>query len=347
MKLYKLFENIILREVGEPLTGNVSDEDVIDAINGKYFVNITYQDYPDAPPSKRYIQVYNFSDTVADNKAIRAYQSGGGSKTTPGRGGWKIFRLDRIRSWQPTKMKFYSPVDKFNPNGDRTMKSVHNIATFDDKYKTSKYQRKSTDFTSRDIANMSPEEFEKQYQRIQASREKHRVSHPNKPAYMAQGPEDTNGNYQATANDIYKLKNMIDVDVFDARQALAKSGGDIDSAIDWLNRQGFRVTKKSSYDTSDDEDFEDLEDVDASGEEEEHLAKLDAERKELEAKQAYVAKKEKEYQDRLTKSKFEREKQAEKLKQKELQKRLQQKLATKNNKNLKTNKNDNTTTSRP
>ena len=105
MKLYKLFENIILEETASLLTENVSDEAVIDAINGKYFVNITYEDYPDAPPSKRYIQVYNFSDTIADNKAIRAYQVGGGSKTTPGRSAWKIFRLDRIRSWQPTKMK--------------------------------------------------------------------------------------------------------------------------------------------------------------------------------------------------------------------------------------------------
>jgi NACalpha-BTF3-like transcription factor len=343
MKLYKLFENIILREVGEPLTGNVSDEDVIDAINGKYFVNITYDDYPDenpsVTPSKRYIQVYNFSDTTANNKAIRAYQTGGGSKTTPGRGAWKIFRLDRIRSWQPTKMKFYSPVDKFNPNGDRTMKTVHNIATFDDKYKTSKYQRKSTDFTSKDIADMSPEEFEKQYGRIQASREKHRVSRPNKPAYTAQGPEDTGVNYQATANDIAKLKNMADVDVFDARKALAKSGGDFDAAINWLNSQGFRVKKNSSYDASDDEYFD--------GEKQEYQDKLDAERKELEDKQAYLAKKEKEYQDRLTKNKFEREKQAEKFKQQELQKRLQQKLANKNNKNLKTKTNDNTATSRP
>ena len=199
MKLYKLFENIILREVGEPLTGNVSDEDVIDAINGKYFVNITYQDYPDAPPSKRYIQVYNFSDTVANNKAIRAYQAGGGSKTTPGRGGWKIFRLDRIRSWQPTKMKFYSPVDKFNPNGDRTMKSVHNIATFDDKYKTSKYQRKSVDVTPDVIANMSPEERLKYDASIRKSQDKFKVSRPKKinqpttepdtSAYIDKNPE--------------------------------------------------------------------------------------------------------------------------------------------------------------
>lgn len=194
MKLYKLFENIILCEADEPslLTGSVSDEDVIDAIKGKYFVNITYDDYPNeessTTPSKRYIQVYNFSDTVADNKAIRAYQAGGQSKTTPGRGAWKIFRLDRIRSWQPTKMKFYSPIDKFNPNGDRTMKTVHNIASFDDKYKKSKYQRKSVDITPDVIANMSPEEKEKYNLSIRKSQDKFKV---NKPVKTNQGTNNS------------------------------------------------------------------------------------------------------------------------------------------------------------
>jgi hypothetical protein len=142
MKLYNLLEDIILEESAKRLlTENVSDQQVLDAIKGKYNVNITYDDYPNAaqsvPPSKRYIQVYNLSETKSGNKAIRAFQIFGGSKTTPKSGTWKIFRLDRIRSWEPTKMKFTKPVSDldaniptYNKQGDRTMSRVMNKVDF-------------------------------------------------------------------------------------------------------------------------------------------------------------------------------------------------------------------------
>lgn len=139
MRLYKLFEDIIFEEVSLKktlLTEGVSEQDVIDAINGKYNVNILYDDYPDAtpsiPPSKRYIQVYNLGNTKAGNKAIRAFQIGGGSKTTT-EGAWKMFRLDRIRGWYPTKVKWKRPISdlsqdipKYNKSGDRSMSNVTN-----------------------------------------------------------------------------------------------------------------------------------------------------------------------------------------------------------------------------
>lgn len=140
MKLYNLFEEVILEEKSL-LTESVSEQEVLDAIKNKYNVNILYDDFPDAvpsvPPSKRYIQVYNLSETKAGNKAIRAYQIFGGSKTTPKSGAWKIFRLDRIRGWFPTKVKFAKPIsDKgpnipmYNKNGDRTMSRVINKVEF-------------------------------------------------------------------------------------------------------------------------------------------------------------------------------------------------------------------------
>lgn len=139
MKLYKLFEEVIL-EQKQLLNESVSEAEVIAAINGKYNVNIIYDDYPDAnpsvPPSKRYIQVYNIGMTKAGNKAIRAYQIFGGSKTTPREGAWKIFRLDRITGWFPTKMKFTKAVSdlpsypanspKYNKFGDKTFAAVYN-----------------------------------------------------------------------------------------------------------------------------------------------------------------------------------------------------------------------------
>lgn len=140
MKLYTLLEEIILEEKSL-LTESVSDQEILDAIKNKYNVNILYDDYPDAvppvPPSKRYIQVYNFSETKAGNKAIRAFQIFGGSKTTPKEGAWKIFRVDRIRGWFPTRMKFFKPVSDLSPNipkyniqGDRAMSRVMNKVEF-------------------------------------------------------------------------------------------------------------------------------------------------------------------------------------------------------------------------
>lgn len=142
MKLYNLLQEVILEEKAKILAENVSDQQIDDAINGKYNVNILYDDYPDAEPSvapsKRYIQVYNRAETKAGNKAIRAFQIFGGSKTTPKKGAWKIFRLDRIRGWFPTKMKFYKPVSdystdipKYNNLGDRTMSRVVKKVSFD------------------------------------------------------------------------------------------------------------------------------------------------------------------------------------------------------------------------
>jgi hypothetical protein len=142
MKLYKLFEDVILEEIQKKLlTESVSEQEINDAINGKYNVNILYDDYPNAnpsvPPSKRYIQVYNYAQTKAGNEAIRAFQIFGGSKTTPKQGAWKIFRIDRIRGWFPTKMKFYKPVSdlssaipKYNQQGDRTMSRIINKVNF-------------------------------------------------------------------------------------------------------------------------------------------------------------------------------------------------------------------------
>ena len=138
MKLYNLYETVILEEIAKNrriLSEGASIDDVNSAIKGKYNVNILYRDNidEDVPPSKRYIQVYNRSKTKKGNDAIRAYQIFGGSKTTPKTGAWKIFRLDRIKGWYPTKVKWVQPVSdldssipKYNQNGDRTMSTVIN-----------------------------------------------------------------------------------------------------------------------------------------------------------------------------------------------------------------------------
>lgn len=134
MKLYNLFEQVIFEEVEKNrrlISEGVSSDEVKAAIDGKYNVNILYRDYEDQPPSKRYIQVYNLSKTKGGNDAIRAYQIFGASKKGNKNGFWKIFRLDRIEGWFPTKVKWSEPVSdidssipKYNANGDRSMSSV-------------------------------------------------------------------------------------------------------------------------------------------------------------------------------------------------------------------------------
>jgi predicted DNA-binding transcriptional regulator YafY len=136
MKLYNLFESVIIEEVNKAkglITEGVSTDDVNAAIKGKYNVNILYRDPGQTTPSKRYIQVYNLSKTKGGNDAIRAYQIFGASKKGKGKGFWKIFRLDRIDGWFPTGVKWQEPVSnldpsipKYNANGDRSMSQVIN-----------------------------------------------------------------------------------------------------------------------------------------------------------------------------------------------------------------------------
>lgn len=143
MKLYNIFEEIILEEINKKrglLNESVSTDDVKAAIDGKYNVNILYRDFEGQPPSKRYIQVYNFSKTKAGNDAIRAFQIFGASKKGNKNGFWKIFRLDRIEGWYPTKVKWSKPISDFdtsipqyNKNGDRTMSQVLHKVNVDNK----------------------------------------------------------------------------------------------------------------------------------------------------------------------------------------------------------------------
>ena len=129
MKLYNLFEEVIFEQTEKLLVESVSDQQVIDAIKNKYHVHILYDDYPDAvpsvPPSKRYIEVYDLGVSKAGNKAISAWQMGGPSKTTKG-GAWKMFRLDRIRAWMPTKVKWKRSISDLYPN-DTNVPKFNNV----------------------------------------------------------------------------------------------------------------------------------------------------------------------------------------------------------------------------
>lgn len=166
MKLYNLYEEVILEEIetkSQIITEGVSKDAVIAAINGKYNVNITYQDYVGQPPSKRYIQVYNVGMTKSGNLAIRAYQIFGGSKTTPSSGAWKIFLLDKIEGWYPTNKKWSNPVSDldasipaYNQMGDKKFSQV------DAKVDPNTFTRKRSDINQKtNLEKITPNELNK------------------------------------------------------------------------------------------------------------------------------------------------------------------------------------------
>lgn len=176
MKLYNLFEEVILEEVFKfktLLSENVSISQIEDAIKNKYHVWILYEDSPDEPPSKRYIEVYALGNSVAGNKVIRAWQMGGPSKTTTG-GAFKLFRVDRIRGWIPSKVKWNKAVSDLYPNdpnvprvnkmGDKTMKNVDLLAKYAEQPQIGKPQAPKADDRLQKMQQAAKERRKTSYQ---------------------------------------------------------------------------------------------------------------------------------------------------------------------------------------
>lgn len=132
--LGEILESVLLVE-------SVSVEAVNNAIDKKYRVIINYHSKgEDTATGARVIEVYAYGLTKAGNPVIRAFQPYG--DTTSRVPNWKFFRLDRISDWKPTNQRFTAPASdyypalgEFNPNGDKSMSVVYNIARFDG-YKT-------------------------------------------------------------------------------------------------------------------------------------------------------------------------------------------------------------------
>ena len=125
----------ILKEV---LNESVSSDSVNDAINNKYRILINYDDEDNHATGTRLVEPYVLGYTKAGNLAFRGYQYEG--DTVRGVPKWKLFRLDRVINWQPTKQKFnVEPKDNgwsaesYNSNGDGSLTSILNQVSFDNK----------------------------------------------------------------------------------------------------------------------------------------------------------------------------------------------------------------------
>lgn len=127
--LAKLLTEILLKE-------SASVTNVNDAINKHYRVIINYKTRgEDIANGSRLIEVYAYGLSKAGNPVIRAFQPYGDTASrVPS---WKLFRLDRITTWKPTKQIFthpasdyYKGLGEFNKDGDLSMSVVYNIASF-------------------------------------------------------------------------------------------------------------------------------------------------------------------------------------------------------------------------
>jgi hypothetical protein len=128
LNLYEILQQVLVE--------NAFPKDVIDAINNKYRVIINYSDGENSAPNKRLIEPYAYGLSKAGNSVLRAYQYNGDTKR--GIPKWKLFRLDRITSWQPTNQHFnISPnqngwsAEDYNENGDGSMQTVLSQVKFD------------------------------------------------------------------------------------------------------------------------------------------------------------------------------------------------------------------------
>lgn len=141
LNLYKILKNV--------LTESVTPNEVNAAIDDKIQVIINYSDEENRAPNKRLIEPYAYGMTKSGNAVLRAYQYDG--DTFRGKPKWKMFRLDRIQSWQPTEQHFNaSPKERgwqaedYNEQGDNSMTTVFNQVKFDyDQTNNNPYQKGS------------------------------------------------------------------------------------------------------------------------------------------------------------------------------------------------------------
>lgn len=135
LNLYNILKEVIIE--------SVSPDEVNHAIDSKCRVSIEYNDEGGKnkrgrATGPRYIEPYVYGYTKAGNPCFRAYQYNGSSfRGTPK---WKLFRLDRVVSWDELEGNHFNveprengwSAEKYNRNGDKSMSNVENQVKFDD-----------------------------------------------------------------------------------------------------------------------------------------------------------------------------------------------------------------------
>ena len=110
---------------------------IFEAIDEHYRVKINYEGKNGEGSGERVIEVYAYGLMANGNAVIRAWQTKGDTSRS-GVQGWKLFRVDRITSWdmvmkpngRPDLYALGHNSAKFNPNGDNTMDREIHVADF-------------------------------------------------------------------------------------------------------------------------------------------------------------------------------------------------------------------------
>jgi predicted DNA-binding transcriptional regulator YafY len=111
-----------------------SIENIIDAIKNKKKCIIYYDGDEPGGKGLREIEPVCLGVSKSGNKVVRAWDEEGashrgylGTRPLPG---WRMFRLDKILTLKPTGENFTEIKPNFNPNGDKSMKSIIIISQF-------------------------------------------------------------------------------------------------------------------------------------------------------------------------------------------------------------------------
>jgi hypothetical protein len=153
MKLYNIYQNVILEEIINQVhlleAVPVDDiEKVLTGDGGKYYhVSFDYTDNK-GNVSNRFVQIHQRNISTRNNNLIDAYQisrDGQTSGVNPRTGkpenfeGWKKFDLNKMSNFKITKIPFYQPKFKFNRSGNNSSSivSTPTIAQFDYQYSPS------------------------------------------------------------------------------------------------------------------------------------------------------------------------------------------------------------------
>jgi len=111
-----------------------SIDTIIDAIKHKKICIIYYDGDEPGGKGLRQIEPVCLGVSKAGNKVLRAWDEEGashrgylGTRPMPG---WRMFRLDKILTLKPTGENFTEMKPNFNPNGDKSMKSIIIISQF-------------------------------------------------------------------------------------------------------------------------------------------------------------------------------------------------------------------------
>ena len=248
--------NLTLRDILKGiLTEGVSDDEVLDSIQGKYYVRINYDDTLPSnggnPKGSRVIQPMALGRTKKGFPVVRAFQIGGGSRR--GAPKWKFFRLDRITSWRPMKnKKFFAPPSdvygEYNRFGDRSMGKFIDNAKFGDMYDPLERAR-----AERQNAAQAP-----------------KVSTKNATGPIAASQQWKRNVYTSQPNSDKYAQYARNVDMsgekgddYWADYDRASQAADIENQSQRPNQQNSGpILNRSSYDNYDDEDFYDVDDVD-------------------------------------------------------------------------------------